>query len=181
MEIQINRQELITDVASTIRDIPDFPKPGILFKDITTVLRDGKLYGRLCRYYARQVQAAGCNVVAGIEARGFLFAAPVAAMLDLPLALIRKPGKLPWKTKSASYALEYGTDTIVMHEDAVLAGERVALLDDLLATGGTAGAAVSLIQELGGEVGFVGFVIELEFLNGRTLLPDLPIDALVKC
>jgi adenine phosphoribosyltransferase len=95
--------------------------------------------------------------------------------------LIRKPGKLPWKTKSASYALEYGTDTIVMHEDAVLAGERVALLDDLLATGGTAGAAVSLIQELGGEVGFVGFVIELEFLNGRALLPDLPIDALVKC
>ncbi len=173
------RQALVRDVTATIRDVPDFPKPGILFKDITPVLRDGPLFARLCDHFAGLVRGSGCTVVAGIESRGFLFAAPVAARLELPLALVRKPGKLPWKTRSMSYALEYGTDTIQMHEDAVRPGERVALLDDLLATGGTMSAAVSLVRELGADVGLVGFAIELGFLDGRQRLTDVPVDSLV--
>jgi len=179
MTLASDRAALAADVTATIRDVPDFPKPGILFKDITTVLRDGALFARLCDHFASLVEASGCTVVAGIESRGFLFAAPVAAKLGLPLALVRKPGKLPWKTRSMSYALEYGTDTIQMHEDAVRPGERVALLDDLLATGGTMSAAVSLVRELGAEVGLVGFAIELGFLDGRKRLEGVPVDALV--
>jgi adenine phosphoribosyltransferase len=173
------REILANDVISEIRDVPDFPKPGILFKDITTVLRNGPLFARLCNHFADLVRESGCNVVAGIESRGFLFAAPVAASLGLPLALVRKPGKLPWKTRSISYALEYGTDTIQMHEDAVRPGERVALLDDLLATGGTMEAATRLVRDLGAEVGLVAFAVELAFLDGRRRLPGLPVDSLV--
>lgn len=173
------RAALTKDVGAAIRDVPDFPKPGILFKDITPVLRDGPLFARLCDHFAGRVRASGCTVVAGIESRGFLFAAPVAAKLGLPLALVRKPGKLPWRTRSMSYSLEYGTDTIQMHEDAVRPGERVALLDDLLATGGTMSAAVALVRELGGEVGLVAFAIELGFLDGRKRLEGVPVDSLL--
>ncbi|NOZ01136.1 MAG: adenine phosphoribosyltransferase [Deltaproteobacteria bacterium] len=174
-----DRLTLATDVQAAIRSIPDFPKPGILFRDITTALMDGPLFARVCDHFSGLVREKGCNVVAGIESRGFIFGAPVAAALRLPLALIRKPGKLPWKTRSVSYDLEYGTDTIEMHEDAVKPGDRVALVDDLLATGGTAGAAVRLIHDLGGEVALVTFLIELEGLNGRAGLDDLHVDSLV--
>lgn len=173
------RIELQADVQAAIRSIPDFPKPGILFRDITTVMRDGALFQRVCTHFADLVRAAGCQCVAGIESRGFLLAAPVAASLGLPLALIRKPGKLPWRVRRESYTLEYGTDTIEMHEDAVRPGENVALLDDLLATGGTAEAAVRLIRGLGGEVTLVAFLVELRDLQGRGRLAGLPVDALV--
>lgn len=173
------RERLRVDVEAAIRNIPDFPKPGILFRDITTVLRDGALFGRVCEHFSDLVREAACDCVAGIESRGFVFAAPVAAALGLPLALIRKPGKLPWRTRSESYALEYGTDTIEMHEDAVVPSERVALVDDLLATGGTAAAAARLIRGLGGEVALVAFLVELRDLGGRERLPGLPVDALV--
>ncbi len=173
------RERLRVDVEAAIRNIPDFPKPGILFRDITTVLRDGALFRRVCGHFSTLVREAGCDCVAGIESRGFVFAAPVAAALGLPLALIRKPGKLPWRVRSESYALEYGTDTIEMHEDAVMHGERVALVDDLLATGGTAAAAARLIRGLGADVALVAFLVELRDLRGRERLPGLPVDALV--
>lgn len=176
---QDERKLLLDDVLRTIRDVPDFPKPGIMFKDITPVLQDGALFPRVCRFFADMADANNCNVVAGIESRGFLFAAPVAAMLGLPLVVVRKPGKLPWKTKRAEYSLEYGTDAIEMHVDAVKGGDRVLLLDDLLATGGTMQAAVGLVRELGAEVGMVGFMIELGFLDGRMKLNQVPVDSLV--
>lgn len=173
------RERLRMDVEAAIRNIPDFPKPGILFRDITTVLRDGALFARVCQHFTDLVREAGCDCIAGIESRGFVFAAPVAAALGLPLALIRKPGKLPWRVRRESYALEYGTDTIEMHEDAVRPGERAALLDDLLATGGTAAAAARLIRGVGGEVALVAFLVELCDLGGRTRLPGLRVDALI--
>lgn len=174
------REQLAADVARTVRDVPDFPKPGILFKDITPVLLDGPLFGRLVEHLADVVKASGANVVAGIESRGYLFAAPVAARLGLPLALVRKPGKLPWKTRKASYALEYGTDSVELHEDAVRPGQKVAVLDDLLATGGTMEAACRLVRELGAEPVLASFVIELTFLPGRAKLAGTaPVDALL--
>ncbi len=173
------RKTLAADVAKTVRDVPDFPKPGILFKDITTVLLDGALYGRLIDHLCEVVRASGADVVAGIESRGYLFAAPVAARLGLPLALIRKPGKLPWKTRKASYSLEYGTDSVEMHEDAVRPGQKVVVMDDLLATGGTMEAACRLVRESGAEVALAMFVIELTFLDGRKRLDGVPVDALV--
>ena len=174
------REKLASDVAQAVRDVPDFPKPGILFKDITTVLLDGPLYGRLVDHLCSVVKASGANVVAGIESRGYLFAAPVAARLGLPLALVRKPGKLPWKTRRATYALEYGTDSVEIHEDAVKPGQKVAVLDDLLATGGTMEAACRLVRELGGEPVLASFVIELTFLPGRARLAEVvPVDALL--
>ncbi len=172
------KERLRADVEAAIRSIPDFPKPGILFRDITTVLRDGRLFQRVCGHLARVVTRASCEVVAGIESRGFVFAAPVAASLGLPLALIRKPGKLPWRVRRESYALEYGTDAIEMHDDAVRPGERVALVDDLLATGGTAEAAVRLIRGFGAEVALAAFVIELRDLGGRKRLSGLDVDTL---
>lgn len=173
------RERLRKDVMAAIRSIPDFPKPGILFRDITTVLGDGALFKRVCAHLSEVVSEAGSDCVAGIESRGFVFAAPVAAALGLPLALIRKPGKLPWRVRSESYSLEYGTDTIEMHEDAVRPGQRVALVDDLLATGGTAAAAARLILGLGAEVAIVAFLVELRDLRGREHLAGLTVDALV--
>jgi adenine phosphoribosyltransferase len=173
------KDALAADVARIIRDVPDFPKPGILFKDITTVLLDGPLYGRVVDHLCDVVRESGATVVAGIESRGYLFAAPVAARLGLPMALIRKPGKLPWKTRKASYTLEYGTDSVEMHEDAVQPGAKVVVMDDLLATGGTMDAACRLVNELGGEVVLASFVVELAFLDGRKRLGDTPVDVLV--
>lgn len=172
-------ERLRMDVEAAVRSIPDFPKPGILFRDITTVLQDGPLFQRVCAHLAALVRDARCDGVAGIESRGFVFAAPVAASLGLPLALIRKPGKLPWRVRRESYALEYGTDAIEMHEDAVHPGERVALVDDLLATGGTAEAAVRLIRALGADVALCAFLVELKDLGGRARLAPIRVEALV--
>jgi len=175
----MDRETLTRSVDAAIRCIPDFPKPGILFRDITTVLQDGLLFKAVVEHLSKLVSAAGCTAVAGIESRGFVFAAPVAAMLGIPLVLIRKPGKLPFRTRRASYALEYGTDSIEMHEDALRSGDRVALVDDLLATGGTMEAAVRLVRESGAEIGTVAFLVELQGLQGRARLTGLPVDVLV--
>lgn len=173
------RELLRKDVEKTIRSIPDFPKPGILFRDITTVLRDGKLFARVIEYLCKIVKDSGSNCVAGIESRGFILAAPISAKLEIPLALVRKPKKLPYRAIRAEYSLEYGSDAIEMHVDAIRPGERVALIDDLLATGGTMEAATRLVKELGGEIGIIAFLIELSDLKGREKLRGFSIDSLV--
>ena len=163
-----------------IRDVPDFPKPGIVFKDITPLLQDPSGLKRTIEALAGAVAAHPFDLVCGIESRGFLFGASLAKELGKGFIPIRKPGKLPWKTASESYELEYGTDTIEIHVDAASGGKRVLMVDDLLATGGTMGAALRLVQKIGGKPVACSFVIELTFLQGRKKLGDLPVHALVR-
>jgi adenine phosphoribosyltransferase len=164
---------------AAVRDVPDFPKPGILFKDITPILADGKLLRLAVDRFVADCEGLGVEKIAGIDARGFLFGSTVADRLGLGFVPIRKRGKLPWKTESLSYQLEYGEAAIEVHTDAFRPGERVALIDDLLATGGTAAAAIKLIQKCGGTVVQAQFLIELGFLGGRTLLAPTPVRALI--
>lgn len=163
-----------------IRDVPDFPLPGILFRDVTPLLRDPAGLKQVVDAFADRYGGRGIQVVAGIESRGFLFGAPLALALGVGFVPIRKLGKLPAEKISREYALEYGTNALEMHCDAVQPGERVLLIDDLLATGGTARAAAALIEELGGEIAEVAFVIELAFLNGRGALDGYPVHALME-
>ena len=168
------------ELKKLIREIPDYPKPGILFYDVTTLLKDShgfhSLVDKLCEHYSgRKV-----DVVAGIEARGFIFAPALAYRLGAGFVPVRKPKKLPWKTAAISYQLEYGTDTLEIHEDAVTPGQHVLICDDLLATGGTASASVSLVRRLGGEVVGAAFAVELNFLKGRSKLPDVDVFSLIK-
>lgn len=163
----------VEQFSNTVRTIPDFPKPGIMFKDITPVLRDPKLCAELAALLAAPFRNEQVDVVAGIESRGFLFGMLLAQELNCGFAMIRKSGKLPYKTVSMSYALEYGEATIEMHEDEVGKGQRVLIHDDLLATGGTAAAAAHLVQKVGASVVGFNFLIELGFLNGRTPLAQL--------
>ena len=167
------------DLHALIRDIPDFPKPGILFRDVTPLLGNGPAFRACIMQLCERLAHYKPQAIAGIESRGFIFGASVAAELGIGFVPIRKPGKLPWKTRKEQYALEYGTDAIEVHEDAVAPGTRVALLDDLLATGGTAGAAIKLLQSLGGQVVVAEFVIELAFLKGRAGLGGLPTEVLI--
>ena len=165
-------------VADRVRDVPDFPKPGVVFKDIAPLLADGVAFRTLVdditgRYSGR------VDVVAGIEARGFIFGAPVALALGLGFTPIRKAGKLPGDTIASSYSLEYGTAEVEVQADAFTPGSRVLLIDDVLATGGTAAAACELIERAGAEVTGVEFVIELGFLNGRDRLADRPVNAVL--
>ncbi len=162
---------------AAIRDVPDFPKPGILFKDITPVLADPALFRIAIDLFADRIADKAVTKVAGIDARGFIFGGAVADRLGLGFVPVRKAGKLPYKTYEVSYALEYGTNTIAIHQDAFAAGERVVLIDDLLATGGTAAAAVELIRKVGGDVVEVQFLIELAFLDGRAKLIDTAVFA----
>ena len=168
------------DLKRLIREVPDYPKPGILFYDLTTLLKDKKgfqtLIDRLCKHY----DGHKIDLVAGIEARGFIFAPALAYRLGVGFVPVRKPKKLPAKTAKVSYALEYGTDTLEMHEDAVQRGQRVLLCDDLLATGGTAAAAVQLIRSVGGTVDGAAFAVELNFLKGRNKLPGLDVFSLIQ-
>ena len=168
------------DLKKLIREVPDYPKPGILFYDLTTLLKDKAgfrtLIDRLCGHY----EGHKIDVVAGIEARGFIFAPALAYRLGAGFVPVRKPKKLPAKTASISYSLEYGTDALEIHEDAVRKGQRVLLCDDLLATGGTAAAAVELIRSIGGTVDGAAFAVELNFLNGRAKLSGLDVFSLVK-
>ena len=163
-----------------IREVPDYPKPGILFYDLTTVLKDKQgfhlLIDRLCNHYDGRT----IDIVAGIEARGFIFAPALAYRLGAGFVPVRKPKKLPAKTSSISYALEYGTDTLEMHEDAIRPGDSVIICDDLLATGGTAAATVKLAQQLGGKVEGLAFAVELTFLHGRQKLPGLDVFSLIQ-
>ncbi|MFN7955252.1 MAG: adenine phosphoribosyltransferase [bacterium] len=158
------------DLKAHIRDIPDFPKPGILFRDITPLLQTPKAFRAAINAFAARYKDKRLDKIMCVESRGFLFGAPLAAKLGVGLAIVRKPGKLPWKTRSVQYALEYGTDVIEIHEDAILPGERVLIIDDLLATGGTAAAGVQLVREHQAKVIECAFVIELKALGGRKRL-----------
>lgn len=163
-----------------IRDIPDFPTPGILFKDITPVLSDPAALTQAVSAMTDCARECRPELIIGIESRGFIFGVPIALSLGLGFAPIRKLGKLPYKTVREEYELEYGTNTVEIHHDAVLPGQRVVIVDDLLATGGTAMAAAKLVSKLGGEVcGFV-FLVELGFLNGRALLDGHLVNALIR-
>jgi adenine phosphoribosyltransferase len=158
-----------TDLRALIRDVPDFPKPGILFRDVTPLLGNGPAFRACIRQLAARLAPTRPQAIAGIESRGFIFGAAVAAELGLGFVPIRKPGKLPWKTRKESYALE----------DSVGPGTRIALVDDLLATGGTAAAAIKLLQGLGAEVVTAAFVIELGLLKGRARLGEVPCEVLI--
>ena len=163
-----------------IRDVPDFPMPGILFRDITPLLRDPQGLRSTVDALAERFADRKVSAVAGIESRGFVFGAPLAMKLGVGFVPIRKVGKLPAETVRREYSLEYGTNTLEMHADAAAPGERVLLVDDLLATGGTARAAVELIEAVGASVVAAAFVIELAFLNGRTALPATEVHALLE-
>lgn len=159
-------------IKSKIRDIPDFPKKGILFKDITTVLNDSEAFRKSIDSIYELYKDQEIDYIAGIESRGFIFGSALAYKLGVGFIPIRKPGKLPAKTEKVIYELEYGTDSLEVHADAITNGNRVLVVDDLLATGGTADAAVKLIKKIGGEVIGLAFLVELEFLKGREKLPD---------
>lgn len=159
-------------VKEKIRDVVDFPKKGIVFKDITTVLKDPEGLRRIVNYLTEHYKDAGIDYVAGIESRGFIFGTPLAYNLGAGFVVIRKPGKLPANTVSVDYDLEYGSDTLEIHADAIEEGKKVLIVDDLLATGGTAAAACQLVEKVGGKVVGNAFVIELSFLNGRAKMPE---------
>ena len=175
----IDRVALAERVKGVIRDVPDFPKEGIIFKDITPVLQSGELFREVTEYFAERCRNRGITKVVGIESRGFIFGAALAHEMGIGLTLIRKPGKLPWDRVSVEYELEYGSDTVEMHVDGVTADDKVVLIDDLLATGGTAAAAIELIERAGGKVDEAVFLIELGFLDGRAKLGEVDIHALV--
>lgn len=169
----------VSDLKGLIRNIPDFPKPGILFRDISTLLSNGPAFRLAVDQIAAHYQGKGISKVIGIESRGFLTAAPLAYLLNAGVVPVRKKGKLPGKTTSVSYALEYGTDTLEMHDDALVKGERVIIVDDLLATGGTAKATCELVRRGGGDVAGIAFLVELADLNGRQRLGGLDIFSLI--
>ncbi len=162
------------DISKWIRDIPDFPQKGILFRDITPALLDPSAFISICDSLIERYKEREIDKIAGIEARGFFFASVLAYRLGKGMIPLRKPGKLPWKTVSRSYSLEYGEAAVEMHEDAVSEGERILLVDDLLATGGTAAAAAGLIESRGGVIEEIAFVIELSDLGGKELLGGRP-------
>lgn len=168
------------DLQSIIRDVPDFPKKGIIFKDITTLLVKPDAFQSVIDQIADYYKGKGVQKIVCIESRGFIFGAALAYKINAGIVPVRKKGKLPYKTVSATYQLEYGTDTLEIHEDAVSAGEKVLIIDDLLATGGTAGATIELVKKLSGEIVGLAFVIEVTFLNGRKKLADYDVLSLIK-
>jgi adenine phosphoribosyltransferase len=168
------------DLKNIIRDIPDFPKKGIIFKDITTLLADAKSYQRMVDLLSHRYVGQKIDKVVGVEARGFIIGAALAYKLGAGIVLVRKPGKLPSETFKKSYELEYGTDTLEIHTDAIKQGERVLIADDLLATGGTMAAVVDMVTSMGGELAECCFMAELEFLHGRDRLPAGKVFSLLK-
>ena len=164
-------QELIEQ---HIRDVPDFPKPGILFKDITPVVQDAHAFASIIDHFKERYDGADLHTIVGVESRGFIFGAALAYAMGKGFTLVRKPGKLPARIESIRYELEYGTDELQIHADAISKGQRVLVIDDLLATGGTAAATCQLIHKLGGDVVECGFVIELAFLGGRDRIEPTP-------
>lgn len=172
---------MIALIKSKFRNIPDFPKPGIMFKDVTTVIKDKEAYQATLDFFEEKYSGLDVDYIAGMESRGFIFGAALADRLNCGFVVIRKPGKLPYKTISESYELEYGTDSLEIHEDAIEAGANVIIIDDLLATGGTALAAYNLITRLGGNTVGMAFVMELIELEGRKKLPqNVEITALIR-
>ena len=173
-------QVTVADIAAAIRNVPDFPKPGIQFKDITPVLADARLFDGAMNLLVAPYRDAGVQKVVGIDARGFIFGAVAAIKLGAGFVPVRKKGKLPWTTHEQSYDLEYGSSTVAVHVDAIRPGERVLLVDDLLATGGTAAAAMHLLEKLGAHVVGFDFLIELKFLQGRSKLAGPPVRSLIE-
>lgn len=169
----------LTKLRSLIRDVPDFPKPGILFKDITPLLRDRAALSLAIEYLSQPFFRERVDVVAGAESRGFIFASAVARNLAAGFVPVRKPGRLPAEVVSEEYNLEYGTNTLEIHIDGIVKGERVLLVDDLLATGGTMSACIKMVRSLGGVLVGVAFLVELDALNGRAKLGDLPIHSIL--
>ncbi|HEU5126242.1 MAG TPA: adenine phosphoribosyltransferase [Verrucomicrobiae bacterium] len=169
----------VAEIERAIRNVPDFPKPGIQFKDITPVLADFRLFAGAVDLLIDGFKPGDVDAVVGVDARGFIFAAAAALRLQAGFVPVRKKGKLPYQTHEQDYALEYGSNTIAMHTDALKPGHRVLLVDDLLATGGTAGAAVALIEKLGATILEAAFLIELKFLNGRERLKGHPVRSLI--
>jgi adenine phosphoribosyltransferase len=170
----------VDDLLRHIRDVPDFPRKGIVFKDITPMLADPKAFQTAVDLLAGEYMGKGIDVVVGAEARGFIIASPLAYKLGSGFVLIRKPGKLPWTTEKVEYELEYGTDSLEIHKDAIQPGMKVLIADDLLATGGTAEACIDLVERLGGEVLGMSFFIELSFLNAREKFAKYPIHSLIQ-
>ncbi|NQT24504.1 adenine phosphoribosyltransferase [candidate division KSB1 bacterium] len=167
------------DLKAIIRDVYDFPKKGIVFKDITTLLMHPKAFDQSIDDLCQPFQDKGIELVVGIEARGFLFGGAMARQLGAGFIPVRKPGKLPADIIKETYSLEYGSDTVEIHADAIRLGQKILVVDDLLATGGTAAAAVKLVEKLGGQIAGVAFLIELDFLNGREKLKDYSIHSLI--
>lgn len=167
------------NLLSSIRVIENYPKEGVSFKDITTLLRDAQAFQRVVSALAEHFRDSGVTCVCGLESRGFIFGAPVANALGVGFVPVRKPGKLPYETISEDYTLEYGSNTLEMHKDAVGAEDRVLIIDDLIATGGSAAATVRLVERLGAKVVGLGFVMELSFLNGREQLAGHEVYSLI--
>ena len=165
----------MNDLSKFIRTIPDYPKPGILFRDITPLLRNAPVFNAVIEVYANHYKDEGIDLIAGPEARGFIFASALAYRMGAGFVPIRKKGKLPYDTYEVTYGLEYGDDTLTIHQDAISKGDRVLLCDDLLATGGTLAATIELVEKLGGDLVGIALLIELTELNGREKLGDLPI------
>ena len=171
--------DLTTEVEAIIRNVPDFPKPGIQFKDITPLLSNSDLLAKVIAYFHAHYASQKIDAIVGVESRGFLFGVPLALSLGVPFVPARKKGKLPADRIEYSYDLEYGSATLEMHRDAISPGQRVVIIDDLLATGGTAHATAKLVAQLGGEVASFAFVIELGFLNGRNAIGDSEVVSLI--
>jgi adenine phosphoribosyltransferase len=167
--------DVYSHLKASIRDVPDFPQPGIVFRDITPLLGDAALFRQTLNLLAAPYRATQVDLVIGVESRGFIFGAPLAYLLGVGFVPVRKAGKLPHQTIAAEYALEYGTNVVEAHIDAVQPGQRVVVVDDLLATGGTAAATVQLMEKLGAEIVGVSFVVELAALNGRERLVSFPV------
>jgi adenine phosphoribosyltransferase len=172
--------DTISKLRAAVRDVPDFPKKGILFKDITPILSDGGLFRESIDVFLQQCCGKSIDKIVGIDARGFLFGSAVAYELCVGFVPLRKKGRLPYKTESAKYSLEYGEAEMELHIDAIKEGERIVLIDDLLATGGTSASAATLIKKVGGNLVEAMFLIELEFLDGRTKLQPTPVTSFLK-
>jgi adenine phosphoribosyltransferase len=166
-------------IKNAIREVPDFPKKGILFYDITTVLQDGEIFRQAVDAFADQFDGQQFDVIVGVESRGFIFASALAYKTGAGLVLVRKPGKLPYKTYQETYELEYGTDTLEIHQDAIKPGQKVLIVDDLLATGGTVKATADLLKNFDAEIVGIGFMIELAFLNGKEKLQGYNVKSLI--
>ena len=169
----------INKIRDSIRNVPDFPKPGVQYKDITTLLQDPNIFKSVMDIFIDTYKHEKIDVIVGIESRGFIFASPLSIELGIPFILARKPGKLPSNTLSVDYELEYGKDSIEIHSDAIKKNDRVLIIDDLLATGGTAKATGSLVQTLGGNIISYAFLIQLTFLLGNKLLKPLPVFSII--
>jgi adenine phosphoribosyltransferase len=172
--------EIIERLRETVRDVPDFPKKGIVFKDITPILGDGQLFRAAVDLFLERCQGKKIDKIVGIDARGFLFGSAVAYELGIGFVPLRKKGRLPYKTESAAYTLEYGEAEMELHVDAITEGEKIVLIDDLLATGGTSASAVTLIKKVGGDLVEAIFLIELEFLHGRKKLEPARVSSFLK-